>query len=302
MGKDNKYLRLLMDGDAISEEAWTGFVEKCGSCNRVLTRKALKKHTKRCLDVLIDYGLTRVKEILDKDFFTAYPVKYRSTEAVHLPPATAFSVIGAAAPRVTPLNGFPAPSVWAGGKKGVGLKVDAEVGWRGGVEGGAGVVIMLVIMVVPRVVPPTRGAAIPGPINTTPGGEKAAGTGKTTAATGAGKAAAGAGRIAAATGAAAMTVARSMGPPPISIGVKVAAAAAYACRNRWHRSIGGGWGAPAWPDANESTLVGWGTGGWGTSQWGTREWEDSGWTTWATGSAHKGRRRPVLRACRNHDK
>ncbi|KAJ6477248.1 hypothetical protein DFH09DRAFT_1216074 [Mycena vulgaris] len=52
MSKDNKYLRLLMDGDGISEEAWTGLVEKCGSCNRVFTRKALKKHTKCCLGEL----------------------------------------------------------------------------------------------------------------------------------------------------------------------------------------------------------------------------------------------------------
>ncbi|KAJ6578907.1 hypothetical protein DFH09DRAFT_1310871 [Mycena vulgaris] len=63
MGKDDKYLRLLMDGDGISEEAWTGLVEKCGSCNRVFTRKALKKHTKRCFALIKTHGSSFVPKI-----------------------------------------------------------------------------------------------------------------------------------------------------------------------------------------------------------------------------------------------
>ncbi|KAJ7814010.1 hypothetical protein B0H14DRAFT_3878907 [Mycena olivaceomarginata] len=51
-GREDKYLRKLIDGEGISDEVWNGLVEKCSKCRSVFTASALKAHIKRCLGLI----------------------------------------------------------------------------------------------------------------------------------------------------------------------------------------------------------------------------------------------------------
>ncbi|KAJ7505091.1 hypothetical protein B0H11DRAFT_2343523, partial [Mycena galericulata] len=52
-GKEARYLRKLIAGQGISDDAWNGLTDKCTKCKRIFTRTALKEHIKYCLGELI---------------------------------------------------------------------------------------------------------------------------------------------------------------------------------------------------------------------------------------------------------